>query len=108
MLYDRFDPVRSYIRDGRGSRTIGLPPDLWFGIKRDSALKPQYSTERVRGTLDYVAVLALGIPFFIDLSPDNSLLSRYNVATLSDRTALDIRLKVEFTGKLTNEATGVE
>jgi hypothetical protein len=105
LLDPRFDAMRSYVRDGRGSRTIGLTPNLWRGVTREFSWKPHYSTERVRGTLDYVAVLSLGVPFFVDLSPDNSLLAGYNVVRLSDRTSLDINVKAEFTGKLVDQDT---
>jgi len=73
VLHRRFDGLRDYVRYGRGSRRVGMGLRASMGSWEEPELKLVNFPPP-----EWIAELRLGVPFFVDLSPDSLVLSRFD------------------------------
>ena len=78
VLDRRYDPLRAYIRYGKGTRRMVLTTSGGIG----SWEQPRFSLQQIPQQNDWIAILQLGSTFYIDLTPYNDLYRRVKVQQL--------------------------
>lgn len=72
VLDEAFDPVREYVLHGRGSRQIVFTTEM----AKDTWITPTIQLRRVTQVPGWIAVVGLGANFHLDLTPNNSIITR--------------------------------
>ncbi len=78
VLHEKFDPLRSYILRGQGSRDMVLTTSAEVG----SWERPLFGLRHDPSWPGWLAVIRLGATFYIDLSPGNEYFAKANLAEL--------------------------
>ncbi len=78
VLDRKFNPLREYILHGRGSRDICIECSAPVGAWE----QPQFNLRHDPSWPGWLAVLTLGMTFFVDLSPANVFFARADLAEL--------------------------
>ena len=78
VLHEKFDPLRSYILRGQGSRDMVLTTSAEVG----SWERPLFGLRHDPSWPGWLAVIRLGATFYVDLSPENLYFAKANLAEL--------------------------